>query len=53
MSVEMSQGGQMIDDVKIANEGRLPIGFYGRSGGMVPAPKAIVEAAKEMLGGVK
>ncbi|MBK5252536.1 MAG: 3-methyl-2-oxobutanoate dehydrogenase subunit VorB [Peptostreptococcaceae bacterium] len=53
MSVEMSQGGQMIDDVKIANEGRLPIGFYGRSGGMVPAPKAIAEAAKEMLGGVK
>jgi len=53
MSVEMSQGGQMIDDVKIANEGRLPVGFYGRSGGMVPAPQAIVEAAKEMLGGVK
>jgi 2-oxoglutarate ferredoxin oxidoreductase subunit alpha len=53
MSVEMSQGGQMIDDVKIANEGRLPIGFYGRSGGMVPAPKAIVQAAKELLGGVK
>ncbi len=53
MSVEMSQGGQMIDDVKIANEGRLPIGFYGRSGGMVPAPKAIVQAAKEFLGGVK
>lgn len=53
MSVEMSQGGQMIDDVKIANEGRLPVGFYGRSGGMVPAPQAIADAAKEMLGGVK
>lgn len=53
MSVEMSQGGQMIDDVKIANEGRLPIGYYGRSGGMVPAPQAIVDAAKELLGGVK
>jgi len=53
MSVEMSQGGQMIDDVKIANEGRLPIGFYGRSGGMVPTPQAIVESAKELLGGVK
>ena len=33
--VEMSMG-QMIDDVRIANEGRLPISFVGRTGGMVP-----------------
>jgi 2-oxoglutarate ferredoxin oxidoreductase subunit alpha len=50
--VEMSQG-QMIDDVKIANNGRLPIGFHGRSGGMIPDPKDIIVKVKEMLGGVK
>lgn len=49
--VEMSQG-QMIDDVKIANNGRLPVGFHGRSGGMIPDPVDIIEKVKEMLGGV-
>lgn len=52
LTVEMSMG-QMIDDVKIANEGRLPVHFYGRSGGMCPEPQAIVDKAKEILGGVK
>lgn len=51
LTVEMSMG-QMIDDVKIANEGRLPVHFYGRSGGMCPEPQAIVDKVKEILGGV-
>jgi len=41
--VEMSQG-QMIDDVEIANKGRLPIAFYGRSGGIVIDPSEVHEA---------
>ncbi|MBM7616173.1 3-methyl-2-oxobutanoate dehydrogenase subunit VorB [Alkaliphilus hydrothermalis] len=52
LTVEMSTG-QMIDDVKIANKGRLPIEFYGRTGGMIPTPEAIMEQVKEILGGVK
>ncbi|MDR5659829.1 3-methyl-2-oxobutanoate dehydrogenase subunit VorB [Serpentinicella sp. ANB-PHB4] len=52
LTVEMSMG-QMIDDVKIANEGRLPVHFYGRAGGMIPTPEAIIEKAKEILGGAK
>lgn len=52
ISVEMSCG-QMVDDVKIASNGRWPVGFYGRSGGMVPTPQEIVNKAKEILGGVK
>lgn len=48
--VEMSMG-QMIDDVRIANEGRLPIDFVGRVGGMVPSPQLIVDKVKAMLGG--
>ncbi len=52
LTVEMSLG-QMVDDVKIANEGRLPVGFYGRAGGMIPSPQEIADKAKEMLGGAK
>ena len=52
LTVEMSMG-QMIDDIKLANEGRLPVHFYGRSGGMCPEPQAIVDKVKEILGGVK
>jgi 2-oxoglutarate ferredoxin oxidoreductase subunit alpha len=52
LSVEMSAG-QMIDDVKIANAGRLPVEFYGRLGGIVPKPIEIVNKVKEILGGTK
>lgn len=47
--VEMSMG-QMIDDVRIANEGRLPISFVGRTGGMVPTPALVAERVRELLG---
>jgi len=50
LTVEMSTG-QMIDDVKIANNGRLPVHFYGRTGGMIPTPDAIMDKVKEILGG--
>lgn len=52
LTCELS-GGQMIDDVKIANAGRLPIGFFGRTGGMLPEPEDIALAVKKMLGGLK
>ena len=48
VSVEMSLG-QMLDDVKIAVGGRLPVGFYGRTGGMIPSPQEIAEAARAFL----
>ena len=52
LTVEMSMG-QMIDDVKIAANGKKPVHFYGRTGGMIPTPAAIVENAKMVLGGAK
>jgi 2-oxoglutarate ferredoxin oxidoreductase subunit alpha len=52
LSVEMSMG-QMVDDVKIASNGKKPVHFYGRTGGMIPTPAAIVEHAKKVLGGAK
>ena len=45
--------GQMIDDVKIAVAGRLPISFFGRTGGMLPEPEDIVFAIKNLIKGVE
>ena len=50
--VEMSLG-QMIDDVKLACECKLPVDFYGRSGGMIPSPAEIANKAKKLIGGAK
>lgn len=40
---EMSLG-QMLDDVLISNKGRLPVAFFGRTGGVVMEPEEIVDA---------
>lgn len=52
LTVEMSTG-QMIDDVKIAVNGRKPVYFYGRTGGMVPTPDAIAKEIEKIVGGDK
>lgn len=46
MSVELSAG-QMIEDVRLAVEGRKPVKFFGRLGGMVPTPEEIEAAVKK------
>ncbi len=50
LTVEMSAG-QMVEDVRLTLNGRRPVDFYGRTGGMVPAPEEIVKRAKQLLGG--
>lgn len=45
--VEMSMG-QMVDDVKLAVECRLPVHFYGRTGGMIPTPGEVFGKIKEL-----
>lgn len=47
--VEMSMG-QMIDDVKLATNCRLPVEFVGRTGGVIPNPNEILAKIKEMGG---
>jgi 2-oxoglutarate ferredoxin oxidoreductase subunit alpha len=49
ISVEMSMG-QMVEDVKLSVNGRKPVHFYGRSGGMVPHPEEILNKVKEIVG---
>ena len=46
--VEMSAG-QMIEDVRLAVEGRLPVHFYGRSGGEMPSVDEIETKIKEII----
>ena len=40
--LEMSAG-QLVEDVRLAVEGRTPIFFHGRTGGMVPTPGEVVD----------
>lgn len=50
LTVEMSCG-QMVEDVRLSVNGRQPVDFYGRTGGMVPTPDEILVKVKEIIGG--
>ena len=41
--------GQMVEDVRLAVEGRVPVEFYGRMGGIIPSPEEIVKALEKMV----
>ena len=51
ISVELSMG-QMIEDVKLAEECRKPVYLCSRSGGMIPSPEEIIELVKNVEGGM-
>ena len=46
--VEMNAG-QMLEDVKLTVEGKTPVEFYGRMGGVVPSPQEVVDAMEEKI----
>jgi pyruvate/2-oxoacid:ferredoxin oxidoreductase alpha subunit len=50
LAVELSTG-QMVEDVKLAVEGRCPVHYYGRAGGMVPGGREILEQYRAILAG--
>ncbi len=52
ISVEMSQG-QMVEDVRLAVNGKKPVYFYGRNGGVVPSPDEICAEIEKIVGGMK
>ncbi len=45
--VEMNAG-QMLDDVRLAVNGKVPVKFYGRMGGVAPLPDEILEQIKRI-----
>lgn len=48
MTVEMSAG-QMIEDVRLAVEGKVSVTHFGRLGGNVPSPGEVLEAVHQKL----
>ena len=48
LTVELNAG-QMIEDVRLAVNGKVPVFHYGRLGGVVPAPEEIVDALKKQM----
>jgi 2-oxoglutarate ferredoxin oxidoreductase subunit alpha len=48
LTVEMNAG-QMIEDVKLSVNGKVPVEFYGRMGGMIPNPEEIVEQLENLI----
>lgn len=52
LCVEMSMG-QMVDDVRLAVNGRRPVHFYGRTGGIIPTPLEVLDQIEKIAGGVQ
>lgn len=48
LDVELNQG-QMVEDVRLAVLGRIPVEFYGRQGGMIPTAEEIADVALKLL----
>jgi 2-oxoglutarate ferredoxin oxidoreductase subunit alpha len=49
MLVVEINAGQMIEDVRLAVNGSIPVEHFGRLGGIVPDPDEIVEAMNKMI----
>ena len=52
LAVELSCG-QMIEDVKLASECKVPVTLCSRTGGMIPSPEQVLEAITRANGGAK
>jgi 2-oxoglutarate/2-oxoacid ferredoxin oxidoreductase subunit alpha len=48
LSVELNSG-QMIEDVRLGVNGKVPVEFYGRLGGMMPTPESIVDHLQTLI----
>jgi 2-oxoglutarate ferredoxin oxidoreductase subunit alpha len=48
IALEMSTG-QMVDDVRLALEGRAEVLFYGRPGGIIPEPDEFAEVIRDKM----
>lgn len=50
MSVELNAG-QMVEDVRLAVNGKVDVKYYGKMGGIIPAPEEILSEVEKMIGG--
>ena len=47
LCVEMNMG-QMVDDVRLVVNGKKPVSFYGRTGGVIPTPAEVLGEIKKL-----
>ncbi|MBR3158078.1 MAG: 3-methyl-2-oxobutanoate dehydrogenase subunit VorB [Atopobiaceae bacterium] len=52
LSVELNMG-QMVQDVKLAVNGRASVDFFGRTGGVLPTPEEVLAAIETVAAGEK
>ena len=50
LSVELNMG-QMVEDVRLAVNGRASVDFYGRTGGVLPTPEEVLEQIERIAAG--
>ncbi len=50
LCTEMSAG-QMVNDIKLYTDCRIPVSFYGRTGGVIPEPEELLEEITKLSGG--
>lgn len=48
LAVEMSAG-QMVEDVRLSVNGKSPVHYYGRIGGIIPTPDEVVDNLKKLI----
>jgi len=48
LTVEMNAG-QMVEDVRLAVNGRKPVFFKGRMGGMIPTPEEVLAELESIV----
>ena len=48
LSVELNSG-QMVEDVRLGVNGKVPVEFYGRLGGMMPTPESVVHHLETLI----
>ena len=46
--VEMNAG-QMVEDVRLGVNGKIPVDFYGRMGGIIPTPEDTLTSLKKLM----
>jgi 2-oxoglutarate/2-oxoacid ferredoxin oxidoreductase subunit alpha len=49
LDIEMTIPAQMVEDVRLGVQGRVPVACFGRSGGVIPQVDEIEEAVKKAL----
>ncbi len=52
VAVELSAG-QLVEDVRLALDGDVPVLLHGRMGGMVPSPDEVLAVARQAWAGTR